>query len=73
MPETPVNENDLSWSRENHVGSSGEVACVKPVSEAHAVNQTAYNHLWAGVHSLYAGHPLTSLLFGEIIHWVGRS
>ena len=73
MPKTSVNENDLAQLWENHVRNSGKVTRMKPVSESHAVYQTADNQLWAGIRALDAGHPLTSLLPGQIIHGIGQS
>jgi hypothetical protein len=41
---------------------------MKPVSEPHAVYQTADNHLWTSIRAFDAGHPFTAFLLGEIIH-----
>jgi hypothetical protein len=73
MPKTSMHKNDLSQSREDQVWNPREIPRVKPVSESHAVYQAADDHLRARIHAPDAGHPLTSLFFGEIIHRIGRS
>lgn len=70
MPEASVNENNLAQSRKNHVRRSWKVAYVKSVTESHAVNEAAHNHLWLSVLAFDAGHPFTAFLFGEIIHGI---
>jgi len=73
MPEAPMNKDDLAQPREYQVGDAGEFPRMKPVSEPHAMHQTADNHLWTRISAFDAGHPLTTFLFGEIIHDAGRS
>jgi hypothetical protein len=41
---------------------------MEPIAESHAMYQSANNHFWTGIRASYAGHPFTTLLFGEIIH-----
>jgi len=69
VPEATVNKDYLPESRKNQIRNAGKLANVKAISEPHAVHHTAHNHLRAGVHTLYAGHPFATLLFGEIVHW----
>jgi len=41
---------------------------MKPVSKPHPVHYPADDHLRTGIHAFDAGHPLTSLLPGQVIH-----
>jgi hypothetical protein len=68
MPEASVNKDDLVQPWENHVRDAGQFPRMKPLSEPHAVYQTADNHLWTSIRAFDAGHPFTAFLLGEIIH-----
>ena len=70
MPEASMNEDNLAQPRKNHVRFSRKIAYVKAVTESHAMNKAAHDHLWLGVHAFNAGHPLAALLFGEVIHGI---
>jgi hypothetical protein len=58
MPETTVNENDLSMTNENDVGMSGKTSLMKPKPETHAMKRAADAELETRVLAADAAHDL---------------
>lgn len=68
MPKTAMHENDLAQAGEGQVWFAGKLGGIKPVAEAHAMDQPPDDHLGLAAAIPHAGHALGALLGGEGVH-----
>ena len=64
---TAPNENGFSHLSKGKIGLAWQIAAVKAVTVAHAVNETAHRHFRAGVLATDASHALAAPLRRQAI------
>lgn len=57
MPEAAMNENHLAPATKYEVWATRKALIVKPIAIAHAMNETAHQHLGLGVLAPNTAHP----------------
>jgi hypothetical protein len=67
VPEATMNLDHLIQPREYEIGAPGESVNVKPISEAHAMNETANNHLGRCILTADTAHVLAPLFSGNFV------
>jgi len=68
VPETPVNENNLSKPPEYQIGLARKIRRVQPVAKAHCVDHSPYGHFRACIHTMHAGHVGAAFDGAKFIH-----
>src|SRR6266567_5470615 len=68
MPETPVDEDRLTDTREHHVGLAGQIGGMLAKSIAEPMGESSDDEFWASVLAAYARHARASLGRRKGIH-----
>ena len=68
MPETPVNENNLSKRPEYQIGLAGKIRSMQSVAKAHCVDHSPHGHLRSRIHAMHAGHVGAAFGGTQFIH-----
>src|SRR6266851_188816 len=72
MPETAVNEENLSSTSEDEVWATGYPLDVQSKAIAEGVKGTPYRHLWCGILALDSRHQGTALGRGKGVNHGGK-
>jgi hypothetical protein len=67
MPETPVNEDDLSMPWKNQIGPSGQVFPMQTEAIPHSLYKRTHDQFRPRVLALDRGHATTTLLWSQNI------
>lgn len=70
MPEAAVDEYDFPSSREDKIGTAGQISPMQPVPVPHAMHQAAHDHFGLCILVPNAAHALASLCSGQGINHV---
>ena len=73
MPEAASNFDDLVDPGKDEIGFAGEGSNMKPVPEAHAVNQAAHQHFWRCILRQDFPHVFGATLWIEIVCHTAKS
>jgi hypothetical protein len=71
VPETAVDKNTHTVSRQNDVGFAWQIVPVEPKPVAHGMQQPSHNKLGLGVFAANAAHELAALMRAQSIGHAG--
>jgi len=68
VPETAVNENNLSKTPEYKIGLAGKIRRMQAVAEAHCVDHSPHSHFRSRIHAVHARHVGAAFGGAQFIH-----
>jgi hypothetical protein len=68
VPETTMHKDHLAADRENHVGPTGQVMAMKPISVTQAVNEAPDGKLWLHILTADRTHYAAAVFSRNSVH-----
>jgi hypothetical protein len=68
VPEAPMNEYNLTAAPKDEVRGTGQVLCIKAISESKTVYDPAHNQLGFRILGMNKRHPPASFFPGKRVH-----